>query len=435
MQKNWGKSFIADPANAILFFALLQVLCSTYFLQIENFYWLNSILFLIAGFGISFCLLKVPEFKIDRKNILNKQLLIKILIVILLLPVSYQLARQIMDSTPLQFESADMLPIMKTMSQRFLNGEWKEVYKPIPEIWNGIQPIYLPAMWLPFSASVIFHFDMRWITVCGIWLSVLMCIFPLWKQRFSAIIFSAAILILLTSLHFDEENNVIRFTEEGVVFFYYSLMVVAIISRSAWLIGISAALYLLSRYSIVGWIPFAALYFILTKQYKFLLKAITAGLAVILILVILPFGFKPLLLQLQVQQHYISHAQRVWHDNPEFYYQSLGMAKFFGPSHIQLLHYFLLTGTFLLPLAFLLWKRKKLLTEPNILLVGFQLGITFFYNFLDVSYSYLYYTPVFVSLCIAGWVLGSNKNKLIHTVSLLNMKEKSLFTKDKDITN
>jgi hypothetical protein len=46
---------------------------------------------------------------------------------------------------------------------------------------------------------------------------------------------------------------------------------------------------------------------------------------------------------------------------------------------------------------------------PEIVMLScFQLSISFFYNFLDVSYLYLYYTPVFVSLVIAGYALLSN---------------------------
>jgi len=119
---------------------------------------------------------------------------------------------------------------------------------------------------------------------------------------------------------------------------------------------------------------------------------------------ILPFGIDPLIDHLHLHHEYISHAARVWHETPEFYYDDLGMAKFFGPSHIVLLHYVLEAGTFLAPLIFLFVVRKKL-TKPNILLAGLQLSITFFYNFLDVTYLYLYYTPVFVSLVIAGWTL------------------------------
>jgi hypothetical protein len=321
-----------------------------------------------------------------------------------------------MDDTPLEKEYADMLPIMKTMSTRFVAGHWSQVYEPIPEIWNGVEPIYLPAMWLPFTSSVILNFDMRWVTVGGIWLSVFLCIWPgIWKGNGFYIIYALAILTLLAWLHYDEVNNVIRLTEEGVIFFYYSLMAVAIISGNAWLVGVSAALCLLSRYSIIGWIPFACLYLLITSQFKYLLKASVAGTMVVTIIVILPFGLKPFLNHLHLPSDYISHAVRVWNENLEFFYNSPGMAKFFGPKNVSHLHSFLLWGTFIFPMFFLILIKKKTIASNLVLLSCFQFSITFFYSFLDVSYLYLYYTPVFVSLIIAGWALTlANPKKLKH---------------------
>jgi hypothetical protein len=376
-------------------------------LKIEGFQAINSLLFFLSGTGIGLFILKVPSLNIKRESVINKQLWVKLIFILLLLPVSYCLSQQIMDHTALEKEYADMLPIIKTMGERFVDGHWKKVYEPIPEIWNGIQPIYLPAMWLPFISSLVFHFDMRWVTVCGIWLSVLICVCPgKWKRNMSYILFVSGLFIMLAWLHLEKTNNVIRLTEEAVIFFYYSLMVVAIITGNPWLLGLCAALCLLSRYAIIGWIPFAGAYLLLKQQYQYFLKAFTAGVATVFLL-LLPFGIKPLLLHLHLPAEYIHHSQRIWNENPEFFYQSLGMAKFFGAGNTQLLHSILLTGTFTIPFLFLFLIKKKTLPVNIALLSGFQLSVTFFYNFLDVSYLYLYYTPAFISLAIAGWVLAA----------------------------
>ena len=396
-----------SSATTILFLALLQVLCSTYFLYIPGFNAINSFLFLFCGLGIVFFLLQLTPARIGILQLVNRQLFIKLAALAVLLPLSYQLARHIMDENPLRVESADMLPIMKKMSQRFWDGQWKMVYQPIPEIWNGIQPIYLPAMWMPFGLSLLFHFDMRWITLCGIWLSVITCILPPWKVAWQNILLIVAILTLLTWLHTDPVNNVIRLTEEGVVFFYYTLLAVAIISFNPWLLGIGSALCLLSRYSFIGWIPFAVLFLVATKQYGFLLKTSAAAALIVLLILILPFGIDPLLYHLHLQHDYISQAAKVWQQDPEFYYQSLGMAKFFGPNRITILHSVLVAGTFASPIIFFFLIRKKNLTPSIVLLAGLQLSVTFFYNFLDITYLYLFYTPVFISLVIASWCMYS----------------------------
>jgi len=394
-----------NSVSIIVFLALLQVFCSTYFLYIPGFNAVNSFLFLFSGVGIVFFLLELPPAGLAVHSFVNRQLFLKLVVLAVLLPLSYQLARHIMDQNPLRVESADMLPIMKKMGQRFWEGQWKLVYQPIPEIWGGIQPIYLPAMWMPFSLSLVLHFDMRWITLCGIWLSVILCILPRWKVAWQSILIVIAILTLLIWLHTDPVNNVVRLTEEGVVFFYYTFLVVAIISFNPWLLGIACALCLLSRYSFIGWIPFAILFLVETKQYAFLLKTSSAAALVVLIILILPFGIDPLLYHFHLQHEYVSQATKVWQQNPEFYYQSLGMAKFFGPNRVTILHSVLVAGTFISPIIFFLLVRKKSLNPSIVLLAGLQLSITFFYNFLDVTYLYLFYTPVFLSLAIAGWCL------------------------------
>lgn len=399
-----------NAVNIIVLLAIVQVFCATYFLRIGGFHAVNSILFLICGLGISLFLLKIPSLSVSRLTLINKQQLPKLSILLILVPASYFLSAGIMDNTPLEKEYADMLPVMEVMGTRFINGNWNMVYDPIPEIWGGIKPIYLPAMWMPFIPALVFDFDMRWITVCGIWLSVLLCVMPgKWKLNPAYAFYAISILVLLAWLHFDKVNNVIRLTEEGVVFFYYSLMVVAIISGKPWLAGIAAALCLLSRYGIIGWIPFAGLYLLYTHQYRYLLKAVASGAAVLLLLLILPFGLDPLLYHWQLPSEYITHAQRIWSENPEYFYRSLGMAKFFGPQNVKLLHSVLIGGTFIVPFLFFILLKKKTVPSNIALLSCFQLCITFFYNFLDVSYLYLYYTPVFVSVCISGWILTSKK--------------------------
>src|SRR5690349_2351208 len=114
-----------DSTIPIVVLAILQVLSATYFLEIPNFQALDSFLFLFTGVGISLCVLEIPAIQFQKESIFNRQLLFKLLAIALLCPVSYQLARHIMDDNPLLYQNADMLPIIKSMNQRFLNGQWK----------------------------------------------------------------------------------------------------------------------------------------------------------------------------------------------------------------------------------------------------------------------------------------------------------------------
>jgi hypothetical protein len=393
------------PAQWIMLLAVLQVFNATYFLKIEGFENINSILFLGSGVLIAALILKIPAVHFSGKQWRHKGTIGKGLIILALLPVSYHVSRKIMDGTPLGIQYADMLPIMKVMVTRFLNGQWAHVYDPIPEIWGGIQPIYLPAMWMPYIYSTVLDFDMRWITVSAIWASIILCIWPgRWRRYGLYALFAIGLLFLLSWFHFEETNNVIRLTEEGVVYLFYVCMAIALILRNPYLVGICAALCFLSRYSIIGWLPFSLLYLLYKKDYSFLAKYAASGLATALLL-LLPFGLRPLTVHWIQPDLYIQHAERVWRENPEYFRRSLGVAKFFGPGAVRANHAVLQYGSFLVPILFFFLVRKRGRTPMHlVLLSGFQLALTFFYNFIDVSYLYLYYTPVFVSLAIAAWL-------------------------------
>src|SRR4028119_166964 len=113
-----------------VFLSVVQVLCATYFLTAPGFGALNSLLFLACGLGSSFCILYLPPIEFSTVVIINRQLLLKLLSVMAFLPVSYSVVRNTLDSTPVQIEYADMLPVIGVMCQRFLSGHINDVYSP-----------------------------------------------------------------------------------------------------------------------------------------------------------------------------------------------------------------------------------------------------------------------------------------------------------------
>jgi hypothetical protein len=168
-----------SPKNAktiLLILVTVEISSVTYLLILPGLAWLASILNLLAGIGISFILLQCPASDSSRpiqypvRSPFNKYIIVLAGVFI------FFVGRNIMASMPMDYRNADMLPIIQVMNQRFLGGHWSQVYDPIPEIWNGIKPIYLPAMWIPFSPAVLLNIDLRWITICCLWLSCTACI-------------------------------------------------------------------------------------------------------------------------------------------------------------------------------------------------------------------------------------------------------------------
>lgn len=384
----------------LLTLSCVQVLLCTYALKARLSIFL-PIVFLINGILISYALLKQPILKVNTKICFIKNPW-KWSLLLIAMFVSYQLAKSILDKTPVSIEQADMLPIIQVMNQRFLSGDWSNIYSPIPEIWNGVQPIYLPAMWLPFTLSNIFQFDIRWVTVGGVWIAVILILWQLSSRTNS---FTSIVLfilgLLLWWLHTETRNNLFRLTEEGIIIAYYTLLAFALAYRKPFFIGIAISLCLLSRYAIIAAFPAIIIHWILKKEWQLLVKtAIT--ILFIVVITVLYFGLTPFSIMLNIPNTYVQHAARVWNENPEFFTYSPGMAQIFGKNHTLLQHYILLYGSFFLPFLFALFSTfyQSKLRFNNIELSIITLTLTIFYSLIDVPYLYLYYTLVFWYLIV-----------------------------------
>lgn len=393
---------------------LLETLCVTYALRFSSIIPFATILYTICGFAIAFLLLRMPEKKIAIGFSIGKEQVAWVYQLTLLLfsgLVIYLFTRNWMNQSPLSYQEADMLPIMQVMSQRFIQGDWSLVYQPIQEIWNGIQPIYLPAMWMPFMVSVKFGFDPRWITSFAVFLSFSIFIL-LWRVHWQKItgpvlLFTAGILCLW--LYTEPSHNFIRLSEEGIVVFYYSLLVLAILSENFLVIGIAAAFCALSRYSIAGWLPAMLLYLLwIRKKPRDTIRFLAAAVGVVVLLVIIPLGFEPIRIAFHQPEKYIEHATRIWRESPEYFQQSMGLAKFFGSERILIQHNLLLISSFLVPIIFVWFAGKQKQHRNNhIALATLKLTIVIVYAFIDVPYQYLFYTSSFISLIAVTGVVDS----------------------------
>lgn len=320
--------------------------------------------------------------------------------------LSYVLAARIMDASPLRYEDADMIPILQVMAHRFLAGDWRAMYDQIPEIWSGVQPIYLPFLWLPFTAAELFHFDPRWVTVAGIWVAaVFVLVFLDLRKGLSGWLLLYLLYVLMRHLHMEPSHNVIRLTEEGVVYAWYALLALALVSRHDWLLGLAFAACLLSRYSAVGAFPAILLWRVLQGRWRsaIVLSAVPGA---IILLSVLAFGWGAIGPFTSLPAKYIDHARWVWSTNPEYMTRGLGLSKFFGPNHVALQHNLLVWVSLLLPSlaalgAWLAGRRMKM-SIPNMETAMVMLSLVAFHALVVVPYDYLFFTPVFFALVVTA---------------------------------
>jgi len=401
---------LINRKNLLLFSLAAETFLTSYGLLAGNQAAFVSILYFAAGLIFVFSVLILPDACLPGIHLLKNEFPLKILPWLLMIVLAYIISGYWLDQIPLDPDFADMLPVMKVMNERFLLGDVKHVYDPIPEIWNGVQPIYLPAMWLPYLPAIALKIDMRWITVTAVLLSftIILAAIRIRKNRYFGYgQIALAALLFWWIFSRNDIHGLISMSEEGVVVFYFVLLAVAIISENAFFMGITTSLCLLSRYSMIGWLIPCFLFLTVRKDFRKLIifSAMVAG--CILLFLLIPFGFKTLDQMISLPGNYVAFAKHVWEFSSEVYWLNLGMAKFYGPHGMATLHRNLLVVSFGVPFLFmcfcLLQKKWKL---QNINLACFKLSLLVFYQFIDVPYGYLFYTCSFVSLVIAATLLN-----------------------------
>ena len=345
-----------------------------------------------------------------NKRKYDAEFFFKILLITAVAFFLFHEARNLFAENPIDYRNADMLPVIKTMNERFLDGQWKHVYDKIPGIWDGSKPIYLPFMWLPFSPAVAFNFDVRWITVTALFIVFITLInaFQFKKNgTFSFLILITSLAVLYWLFWQDDIHGFISLTEEGVIVLFYVLLAIALMTENIFLISITICLCMLSRYSAIGFVPAFIIYLLLCNKNKQAFLFVSIGVIIALGFFIIPFGWKPFTELIKLPSNYINFSKIVWKDTPEVFTAGLGFARFFIPEKINVLHYLLIALTFIIPAGFSLfyYSFRKKIQFNNVPLATMKISLVIFYNFIDVPYLYLFYTSTLVSLVIAIYFL------------------------------
>ena len=381
----------------VLAFAI-ETLSVTWALKIPGAAPLLSILYCSSGLFIGWLLTRMPTLKPGISATPDLPVHFRLIIAGLITLATWSWCQYWFDEIPIDITNADMLPIIRVMGDRFIEGRHSHIYDHIPWIWNGIDPIYLPAMWLPYVPAIFIGVDMRWIAVAGLLFAFWVFIFLYRPSRRPASFYLAVIAFLLFWwVVADNTAGIVSVAEEGTVIGYYVLLVLALVSGKPWLTGIAISLCMLSRYALAGWIPAYLLILILDKKWKQLGIVALTGILCFVLLFLVPVGWATFLRLAGLPDHYVAFAARVWKDSPDTFSGAPGFAWFFGPARIAILHGLLLTLSFMVPLLFALAGRRRRPVQ-NLPLATLKISLVIFYCFIDVPYLYLFYTSSFVSL-------------------------------------
>ncbi|HLF65632.1 MAG TPA: hypothetical protein VI603_17850 [Saprospiraceae bacterium] len=317
----------------------------------------------------------------------------------------------LLAANPLDYKKADMLPIMEVMSGRFMNGQ--HVYDKIPEIWQGMQPIYLPAMWMPFIISTLLDLDPRWITLSFILMGVLVTM-NVWDTKPRPLISMIVLLPVfwIITAFITRDTNFLVHTQEGVVIGYYLIFAYALTRDNPYFVGFAAALCLMSRFSLIFWLLAFGCFLLFSKDYKYLIKAASTCIGTVCILLVATGAIYHLDVFLGLQQTYLNAIR----PNNEWKYaglidNELGIARFWGYENLKQLHRVFLLVNILTPIAIfgIYILRRRSIGRVLLALCTLKLSLVLFYNLIIIPAGYLFYTSTFFSLAILYyWLIRGN---------------------------
>ncbi len=315
----------------------------------------------------------------------------------------------------LDVSESDVIPQIGIMVNRFLNGEFP--YSPINDWGYTLNPTYLPLQWMPFSIAKLTNIDYRWIPFSVLSLSFLLYqfrIFKNFKNPLYLIVFSA-IPWLMWLMIINDEPKVFAYTIENLIAGYYLILGLSLLSKKPFFIGIGISLCLLSRFSLILWLPIFGL-LLLLHNWRDLLKIIGVVSLALLIIYIIPFLSKDWHIFLNGMSHHTKAAVGEWQpywqkpgDNPYHLFRGVGFAAFFFEyvsgdvlSRIKTLQVWHL-GSIICSVIGLSWFyffKKHAIDVYIYALAALKIYFCFFYYFIQIPYIYLMMVPLFTSLLL-----------------------------------
>ncbi len=302
---------------------------------------------------------------------------------------------------PIDYHIADMLPVIEQMNSRFISGD--DPYAIIPDIWGGMQPVYLPAMWLPYCLPTLLDIDIRWIGVVAL-LAGLFGSYGAAMSRLSTdrlVVMTIPALLLLLSF-VSSDHMLLSLSEEGIVTGYYLLLAYMLYREHIIGIAIAVSLCLMSRYALLPWA--LVLGFLIGYVYGFRRMVIYGSIVIGLsgILMIITGAHSHLEVFVSLSDRYMDSVSSLPQKYQPLINHSLGIAKFWPYEKLSALHMIMQTLSILTPVAMGVYyiRRRPDLPFGLYALISLKLCLVLFYNLLIMPYGYLFYTSTILSIAL-----------------------------------
>jgi hypothetical protein len=336
---------------------------------------------------------------------------------------AYEELRKIWAKYPEPGKISDVLPQLETMCSRFFAGEFPYQIVKLPT--HEPYPVYMPLHWGPIQISHALGIDVRWsgmvmllaaVGIAAYWLSKSVPDAPLRRSLPAMLLFALPVWGFVFWAKID-----IAVSLEGVVAAWYILLAAGLATRHHALIAIGLVGALLSRYTLLFWVPFFAtlLWLNAPRKYSYWIwgSALAAGLAIFVV----PFWAKDPSIVSKILAYYSGCSEGSWLRPDEYTFMdglSLNIhlrqwlpgapADNLPFAHYPQIGLQLLLGT--LGVYFYQRKWRHTLDVYTFALLLLALMIPAFYIFSPMLFKYYMLMPLSVSavLVIKGSLLPVN---------------------------
>jgi hypothetical protein len=315
--------------------------------------------------------------------------------------------------------SSDIIPQIQTLVTRFITHQ--PPYQLIHFSNYNLYPTYLPMQWLPYIATEWLHKDYRWIPTLSL---LAVCGYFFWRTRklpgwwgqvvpvWPLVAWCACIL---------NDNNLYIFCVEGLIAAYYFFTAISITGRSIWPLAVGVGLCLLSRYSIIFWVPLAFTLLLMAGQRKNAWTLVLVSVAFFMACYWWPFLRTDGGIFLKGYLYHTHAALGEWqrdlaiHNGSANLRNGLGFTSFalaLLPGTLEnvlttyrILHFALCCGTVIALGAY--FYRHRHIPVQQYMLFSLKVYLTVFYAFIQIPYKYLFLVPIMVSCALLGSMFTS----------------------------
>ena len=322
---------------------------------------------------------------------------------------AFNLLKPLIKGVVISVRDSDILPQIQRFCREMAAGRFP--YTPFNDFGWPMTPTYLPAHWLPYLPIELVKIDPRYVTFSVFTLVYLIFLTKMIKNGLSFFtgIVLLALPIFLISVVLQYDPAIWSITVEQLIMAYYLLLCVSLTTDSKAFQIVAIVLCLMSRFALIFWLPLFV-FMLCTKEGTRSTIRFCAWIAVGCAALYGPFLLRDPHIFSNAQTYYDLASVGEWtrSEKPVHMYNGLSFTLYFFEKAGEVVlkiasvkkYLLIITPSVSVLLGAIWWRFKDKLDFSLFAICALKISLAVFYALITIPYSYLYVTPIIVSLAI-----------------------------------